>query len=825
MKTFAAIVLMMISLDALSQNDFVTTNERINILQEIPNGIISGQIKTADGQPAASVTVYIKENSKTAITNEQGKFIIKNLKDGTYTLEITMIGLKAQQKKVEIKNGETAIMSIVLSEDIKQLNQIVIETNQKKLSAGKINIADKDFPQSTGVVTNKIISDQQAIRLGDVVKNVPGVSLVQTRFGVNESYGARGYLIGVTGGAGGGSIFKNGLPANIAGMPEAATLESVEIIKGSTAFLYGGSSGGLIINMITKKPKYNFGGEVSMNAGSYNQYKPVVDVYGPITKNFAFRVVGSYENDRSYRDVVKTIREYINPSLMYKLGKNSTLIVQGDYLNAQITPDGGVGLLDSGRVLTKAIPRSRFQNVDWAYNKVKQGSVSAEFKHIFNDQLSLNASASYQNTDVDYYGAGNLNTASKTGVIARPLARAHSLEKDYASQINIEGKFRAFKTDHHFVTGADFTKVITYTDAFTIYNANGSVLKTYDTINLLNPAQYVQRSDIPIAIKNTETEAPSNRAGVFVQDLISIAKQLKLFAGIRYSYQATVQTSVDSLATTTHPVASTTKGTVPTTIYKVFSPKLGIVYQPGNNTSFYASYSNNFTTNTGVDVYGNLLPASVINQYEAGAKNTFAGGKLSANISLYKIINSNLAQQAVYLADGVTPNSNSNIKTLSGETTSDGVEFGLNGTISKNFYFITGYGYNDIRFTHTTGTKGSNIEGERLVNAPKHTANASVFYTFSKALKGIKIGATGFYTGSRLGGYNNTVGQSVLGSRIVPLSGFSTIDLSAGYSYKKVSLQCKLSNIFNTLNYLVHDNYSITPIAPRELRATVSYKF
>ncbi|MFX9069601.1 TonB-dependent receptor plug domain-containing protein, partial [Acinetobacter baumannii] len=88
--------------------------------------------------------------------------------------------------------------------------------------------------------------DQQAIRLGDVVKNVPGVSLVQTRFGVNETYAARGYAIGVTGGAGGGSIFKNGLQTNIAGMPEVVTLESVEIIKGSTAFLYGSSSGGLI---------------------------------------------------------------------------------------------------------------------------------------------------------------------------------------------------------------------------------------------------------------------------------------------------------------------------------------------------------------------------------------------------------------------------------------------------------------------------------------------------------------------------------------------------------------------------------------------------
>jgi iron complex outermembrane receptor protein len=825
MKQFVFVLLMITGLDALSQNDFVITNERINTPLEIPSGIISGEIKTTDGLPAAFVTVYLKENSKTAITDEQGRFVIKNLKEGVYTLEITMVGLKPQQKIVGVKNNATTVLSIVLSEDAKQLAEVVIESNHKKLSIGKINIADKDFPQSTGSVTNKIIGDQQAIRLGDVVKNIPGVSLVQTRFGVNESYGARGYIIGVTGGAGGGSIFKNGLPTNIAGMPEAATLESVEIIKGSTAFLYGSSSGGLIVNMITKKPKYNFGGEISMNAGSYQQYKPVVDVYGPISRNMAFRVVGSYENDRSYRDVVKIIRQYINPSLMYKFGKNSTLLVQGDYLNAQITPDGGVGLLDSGRVLTKAIPRSRFQNVSWAYNNVKQGSVSAEFRHTFNDQFSLNASASYQNTDVDSYGAGNLNTASPTGIVARPLARAHSIEKDYASQITLEGKFRALKIQHHFVTGADFTRVLTYTDAFDIYNPNGSRLKTYDTINLLNPLQYIQRTDIPTALKTTETKAPSNRAGLFVQDLITITKQLKLFAGIRYSYQATVQTTIDSVATVSHP-ASTTKGATPTTTYKVLSPKAGIVYQPTDNSSFYASYSNNFTTNTGVDVYGDLLPASIIDQYEIGAKNSFANGKLSANLGVYKIINSHLAQQAIYLADGVTPNTNSNIKTLSGETTSDGIEAGLSGTISRNFYFIAGYGYNYIRFTHTSGKKGSNIEGERVVNAPRNTANATVFYTFSnRTLKGFKIGATGFYTGSRLGGYNNTVGQAILGSRTVALSGFATLDLSAGYTYRKMSLQCKLSNVFNALNYLVHDNYSITPIAPRQVMATASYRF
>jgi iron complex outermembrane receptor protein len=87
------------------------------------------------------------------------------------------------------------------------------------------------------------------------------------------------------------------------------------------------------------------------------------------------------------------------------------------------------------------------------------------------------------------------------------------------------------------------------------------------------------------------------------------------------------------------------------------------------------------------------------------------------------------------------------------------------------------------------------------------------------------LGVSGFYTGNRLGGYNNTVGQTQIGSRLLPLKGFATIDLSAGYAIGKFTLQCKLSNICNTVNYLVHDNYSISPITPRQLTTTVACKF
>jgi len=89
MRKFAIIALMFFSLDALSQNNLVNTDP-VSTPTEIYSGTITGQIKTTDGQPAVSVTVYIAENQKFAVTDEQGRFYIRNLKDGNYTLEISM---------------------------------------------------------------------------------------------------------------------------------------------------------------------------------------------------------------------------------------------------------------------------------------------------------------------------------------------------------------------------------------------------------------------------------------------------------------------------------------------------------------------------------------------------------------------------------------------------------------------------------------------------------------------------------------------------------------------------------------------------------------
>ena len=130
---------------------------------------------------------------------------------------------------------------------------------------------------------------------------------------------------------------------------------------------------------------------------------------------------------------------------------------------------------------------------------------------------------------------------------------------------------------------------------------------------------------------------------------------------------------------------------------------------------------------------------SIIDQYEAGIKNDFFKGRLSANVTWYKIVNNRFAQTALFNAAGA-PNADANLKEFTGKTASDGVEVDLTGTIVKGLNFIAGYSYNYMRYTETrnevkdsSGTviaAGGIVEGERLVGTTKNTANGTLFYTF-----------------------------------------------------------------------------------------------
>src|SRR5699024_2772427 len=119
---------------------------------------------------------------------------------GEYTIKTSSVGLQVQTQKVTVTDGQSSTVEFTLLESGSQLDEIVISnyksTNAKSINTGKVAIASRDLPQAVQIIDSKIISDQQANRLSDVLKNVNGVALGANRGSVGENFYARGYSLG-----------------------------------------------------------------------------------------------------------------------------------------------------------------------------------------------------------------------------------------------------------------------------------------------------------------------------------------------------------------------------------------------------------------------------------------------------------------------------------------------------------------------------------------------------------------------------------------------------------------------------------------------------
>lgn len=724
----------------------------------------------------------------------------------TLGLLFTAISLGAQ-----MKNTEADTIRIQTIEDV-NLHKTG-NPNKAKSSSIKSNLTVMETPQPIAIVTHEIIEQQQAKQLSDVIKNVNGIYLTSARGGSQDSFGGRGFTFGND------NTFKNGARVNSGVFPEVSGLERVEVLKGANAMLYGNVGPGGIVNLITKKPKFNFGGSVGFNAGSWNSYKPTVDIYGPLSKNIAFRVNGAYEYAESFRDVVESKKSYFNPSFVFNLSENTQLIVEGDYLHHTFTPDFGIGSVTDYNTgisrLATEVGRKQFLGTNWQYQTNQQATTDVILNHKINNRWSLNAIASYQNYTKDYFSTERvqwLYTKNNALVDPNRLSWITPLNKTYneqnfgSAQVNLNGEFNTGKINHKVLIGtdADYGQSDAYT--YTLKNAPTNVLYLDDPNSWDNGTLAMPESTLA-----TNTRTRTRRIGVYAQDFISLTKEFKVIAGLRWSY-------IENMPTISTNFSTGIKKFTDKFAYseQAISPKVGLVYNPNDNLSVFATYTNSFSPNTGFDEAGSALKASTVDQYEVGVKKNLWNNAVAVNLTAYQINNRD-TYTAPYL-----PNGNVAVyRVYAGNIRSRGVELDITGNPMSNLSLIGGISYNNAVYTKTPDN--GFVEDQRLVRTPAFTTNASAFYTFTNFAKGLKIGASVFYTGDRKAGWNDIKGQKQV-TRIIDINGFTTVDFSAGYDWKKFSIQGKVGNLFDTVNYNVHENYSVNPITPRNFYFTLTYK-
>ena len=691
--------------------------------------------------------------------------------------------------------------------------------NKAKPLSSKSNLTIMENPQPVAIVTHEIIEQQQAKQLSDVLQNVNGLYITSSRGNSQDSFGGRGFNFGND------NIFKNGARVNSGVFPEVSGLERVEVLKGGNAMLYGNVAAGGVVNLITKKPRFDFGGSVGLSVGSWNTYKPTVDFYGPVSDKIAFRVNGAYETADSFRDVVSSSKYYFNPSILFNIGEKSQLIVEADYLKNDFTPDFGIGAItnkDGSYAINTLLPRNAFVGADWQFQNVEQATTGITFNHQFNKVWTLNAVASYQNYTKDYFSTERVvwsyDAADRLNW-KRPVNRSYA-EQNYTSlQVNLNGEIKTGSVNHKILVGTDgdygTNDSYSYTISQAQYGTNGSV---DGTVYLDDPSTWVSGA-IPNATRKDRNRIPTQRFGIYAQDYIELSSKFKVLAGLRWSYIENKDSEKTTFGKENQPVKS--EGTVD----RAFSPKGGLVYMPNDNLSLFATYTNSFSANTGEDaVTGLALKPSIIDQFEVGMKHNFWNNAVALNLSVYQIDNKNFYQTAE-MKDGL-PNSNSTFKEFAGKMRSQGVELDITGNPYPNLSIIAGASYNHSVYLDTPEDFGY-VENQRLVRTPATTANASIFYTFNNYVKGLKLGASAYFVGDRIAGWNDTK-KTMLDrdgvTRFLEVGDYVTAAISVGYDWKNFSVMGKVGNLFDTVDYNYHENYSVNPITPRNVYVTLTYK-
>lgn len=732
------------------------------------------------------------------------------------SLGVLMIAVSIQaQMKFEPESDTIRIQQI---EDI-NLHKTG-NPNKAKPMSSKSNLTIMENPQPVAIVTHEVIEQQQTKQLSDVLKNVNGLYITSSRGNSQDSFGGRGFNFGND------NIFKNGARVNSGVFPEVSGLERVEVLKGGNAMLYGNVAAGGVVNLITKKPRFDFGGSVGQSVGSWDSYKTTVDFYGPLNEKVAFRVNGAYETADSFRDVVESQKYYFNPSFLFNIGQNSQLIIEADYLKNDFTPDFGVGSItnkDGSYSMNTLLPRNAFVGADWQFQNVEQATTGITFNHQFNEVWTLNAVASYQNYTKDYFSSERVQWGYATPAATRlswkrPINRTYA-EQNYTSlQLNLNGEFKTGSVNHKILVGTDgdygTNDSYGYNISQTQYGTNGS---TNGTIYLDDASTWASGA-IPDAIRRDRNRIPTQRFGIYAQDYIELSDKFKVLAGLRWSYIENMESEKKTFAT---DKTVNSAGTVD----RAFSPKAGLVYMPNDNLSLFATYTNSFSANTGRDINDNSLKPSLVDQFELGMKKNFWNNAVALNLSLYQIENRNFYQMSEQKINGVV-NSDKDIKEFAGKMRSRGVELDITGNPYPNLSIIAGASYNHSVYLDTPADFGY-VENQRLVRTPATTANASVFYTFNNYVKGLKLGASAYFIGDRIAGWNDTkkTNSERNGvSRFLEVDDYFTASLSAGYDWKKFSIMGKVDNLFDTINYNYHENYSVNPITPRNFYVTFTYK-
>lgn len=583
------------------------------------------------------------------------------------------------------------------------------------LSATKTAVPINNIPINIQVMTRDFIDDVQAYDIDDAAQYVAGAAPSTNEPG---RFAIRGFTSP--------NPIRNGVTTLEEFHFGTTTIERMEIVKGPSAILYGITEPGGIINYVTKKPLPDFAASLRQVVGSFDKYRTEIDVTGPATSGFDYRLAASYENSGSHIKGAGIEETIVAPSVLWNIGENTKWLIALEYHNIKRALEGN-RVQNAAQTDYYDLPRSFNGDGPLSYKDNQTVFFNSDFQHTFFEHwtfrqvLNIAENNYIQDTRVGYATAG-------AGPADDNEVRFHLLFRDVprneiTTQTELSGRFEFGSNNLNVLIGHEYKdfeqrQIARRQNNVMIWDLDDP--STWDTSfpvavedRALTPADFLRSTD-------QQTIYSMVQAG-FADD------RLRILLGARYDILN--GDNINYLAGGVRDVNPEIKNT---------TPQAGFLFRINDPLAVYALYSESFTPNLQVNPDGSTFDPATGEGLEFGLKFDLMENRLSGTLSFYEIEKNNIvridqdAQQADPPVLQYRP---------SGTEKSRGMDLDFVYSPNDNYQAVFSYAYIGDAYV-VANEEAPQEEGNRLAYAPKNSVSFWNKYTFREGpLNGVFLGA------------------------------------------------------------------------------------
>nr|WP_269140105.1 TonB-dependent siderophore receptor [Pseudothauera rhizosphaerae] len=557
-----------------------------------------------------------------------------------------------------------------------------------------------------------------------------------------------------------------------------AMQDRVEVVRGATGLMQGAGNPSAAINMVRKRPTSTWQFKGSASAGSWDDYRLMADVSGPLTEDgrVRARLVGFGQDASDFYDLAFNDKHLGYATLDVDLTENTTLNIGYSHLYSNRNLIWG-GMPTSYGYQHLDLSRSTFVGADWEYNKTEADTFYASLAHDFDGGWSLNFNATYVDGRYGMLGTFLLPTPD-VGGHGHVWWATQSVRYQKAADLKVSGPVSWFGRKHDLVFGATVNRQ---------NERDTQWFKSWDDPDFLTRGVDLATWNHAIPRPDTSSTSPLRyvystrykQDSLYSVGRFNVADTLDLLLGARLDwYDKVIDTGSSAISFSEN--ANLTK-------------YAGLTWKFADRHSAYVSYTDVFQPQNQRNLNGDLLPPKSGRNYELGVKGEYLGGALNGSIALFRIDEND---RAAWLSDQSACTVPAGCYGAAGLVRTEGVDIELQGALAPNWQIGAGLTYSETRYRKDANP--DNI-GHRLSTAdPTTLFKLSTQYTLPGALSRLTLGGRVNWQSKMYRDATNAYGEAVR----IQQDARAIVDISASYRLtKNLNLKLDINNVFDKVYY------------------------